>query len=76
MRFVPVKTTEQQSVLVLHRSRDLLVRQRDLCDSHLGEGMDGFSGDFVAGCWVGPPRRWATGRPFGVGAASPGAVIG
>jgi transposase len=28
MRFVPVKTVEQQAVLVLHRARDLLVRQR------------------------------------------------
>jgi transposase len=28
MRFVPVKTTERQSVLVLHRTRDLLVHQR------------------------------------------------
>ena len=28
MRFVPVKSAERQSVLVLHRSRDLLVRQR------------------------------------------------
>jgi transposase len=28
MRFVPVKSAEQQSVLSLHRSRDLLVRQR------------------------------------------------
>ncbi|MGG5823054.1 IS110 family transposase [Falsiroseomonas sp. HW251] len=28
MRFVPVKTSEQQAVLVLHRTRDLLVRQR------------------------------------------------
>jgi len=30
MRFVPVKTVEQQSVLVLHRSRDLLMRQRTM----------------------------------------------
>jgi transposase len=30
MRFVPVKTTEQQSTLMLHRSRDLLVRQRTM----------------------------------------------
>ncbi len=30
MRFVPVKSTEQQSVLVLHRSRDLLMRQRTM----------------------------------------------
>jgi transposase len=28
MRFVPVKTSEQQALLVLHRTRDLLVRQR------------------------------------------------
>jgi transposase len=28
MRFVPIKTAEQQSVLMLHRTRDLLVRQR------------------------------------------------
>ena len=30
MRFVPIKTAERQSVLVLHRSRDLLVRQRTM----------------------------------------------
>ena len=30
MRFVPVKTPEQQALLVLHRARDLLVRQRTL----------------------------------------------
>lgn len=30
MRFVPVKTPEQQAVLVLHRTRDLLVRQRTM----------------------------------------------
>lgn len=28
MRFVPVKTAEQQAALMLHRARDLLVRQR------------------------------------------------
>ncbi len=28
MRFVPIKSDEQQAVLVMHRSRDLLVRQR------------------------------------------------
>ena len=41
MRFVPVKTEEQQSVLVLHRSRDLLMRQRTMLlnalRSHLAE---------------------------------------
>ena len=30
MRFVAVKTTDQQSVLMLHRARDLLVRQRTM----------------------------------------------
>jgi transposase len=28
MRFVPVKSEEQQGTLMIHRSRDLLVRQR------------------------------------------------
>ena len=28
MRFVPVKTEEQQSALTMHRARELLVRQR------------------------------------------------
>ena len=28
IRFVPIKTTDQQAVLMLHRTRDLLVRQR------------------------------------------------
>jgi transposase len=28
MRFVPVKTAEQQAALMLHRARDLLIRQR------------------------------------------------
>ena len=30
MRFVPIKTAEQQAVLMLHRTRDLLVRQRTM----------------------------------------------
>jgi transposase len=30
MRFVPVKTVEQQAVLMLHRSRELLIRQRTM----------------------------------------------
>src|SRR5215510_6346303 len=28
MRFVPIKNVEQQAVLMLHRTRDLLIRQR------------------------------------------------
>ena len=30
MRFVPIKSVEQQGVLVLHRTRELLVRQRTM----------------------------------------------
>ena len=30
MHFVPIKTAEQQAVLMLHRTRDLLVRQRTM----------------------------------------------
>ena len=30
MRFVPIKSEDQQSVLMLHRARDLLVRQRTM----------------------------------------------
>jgi transposase len=30
MRFVPVKSADQQSVLMLHRARDLLIRQRTM----------------------------------------------
>jgi transposase len=31
MRFVPVKSPEQQSIMVLHRTRSILVRQRRSC---------------------------------------------
>jgi transposase len=52
MRFVPVKTIDQQAALMLHRSRDLLIRQRtqlfNALRAHLAElgmvaakGMDG-----------------------------------
>lgn len=41
MRFVPVKTVEQQSALLMHRGRELLVRQRTMLANalrgHLGE---------------------------------------
>jgi transposase len=30
MRFVPLKTVEQQSALMMHRARDLLIRQRTM----------------------------------------------
>jgi len=42
MRFVPVKTPEQQSVLMLHRSRELLVRQRTMLVNALRAHMAEF----------------------------------
>ena len=30
MRFVPVKAVQQQSALMMHRARDLLIRQRTM----------------------------------------------
>jgi len=42
MRFVPLKSAEQQAVLVLHRARDLLIRQRTMLSNalraHIGRG--------------------------------------
>ena len=35
MRFVPIKTKEQQTVLMLHRTRQLLVRQRTMISNAL-----------------------------------------
>jgi transposase len=42
MRFAPVKSAEQQAVLTLHRSRDLLVRQRTM----LINALRGHCGEF------------------------------
>src|ERR1700733_3695256 len=39
MRFVPIKGAEQQSVLMLHRTRDLLVRQRTMLVNALRSHM-------------------------------------
>jgi transposase len=39
MRFVPIKTVEQQAVLMLHRTRDLLVRQRTMLVNALRGAM-------------------------------------
>src|SRR5262249_56168009 len=42
MRFVPVKSTEQQGVLVLHRARELVVRQRTMLVNGLRAHMAEF----------------------------------
>src|SRR5580658_3183868 len=48
MRFVPLKTTEQQSALMMHRARDLLIRQRT-CWSMLCVGTWRNSADLSTG---------------------------
>lgn len=49
MRFVPMKTAEQQAILTMHRGRDLLIRQRTMLvnalRAHLAEsGIVGAQG--------------------------------
>ena len=41
MRFVPIKGTEQQAVLMLHRTRDFLVRQRTMLTNAFRENLAG-----------------------------------
>ena len=54
MRFVPIKSADQQALLMLHRTRDLLIRQRtqliNALRAHLAEfglvaetGREGFA---------------------------------
>jgi transposase len=43
MRFVPVKDVAQQSVLMLHRARTLLVRQRTMLVNALRANLAGFA---------------------------------
>jgi transposase len=42
MRFMPVKTEEQQAALMLHKSRDLLVRQQTMLVNALRAHMAEF----------------------------------
>jgi len=53
MRFVPIKTKEQQAVLMLHRTRQLLVRQRTMMSNalrgHLVVHHSGFDSLAVSG---------------------------
>jgi len=42
MRFVPLKSAEQQGVLMLHRTRDLLIRQRTMLSNALRAHMAEF----------------------------------
>jgi transposase len=58
MRYVAVKTTEQQAVLMLHKTRDLLVRQRTM----LINALRGHLGEYGVVTAKGPERhraRWS-----------------
>jgi transposase len=51
MRFVPVKDANQQSVLMLHRTRNLLVRQRAMLVNALRAHMAEFGITAPQGLW-------------------------
>jgi len=55
MRFVPVKNEEQQSALLLHRTRDLLIRQRTMLVNALRAHMAEFG--IIAPQGIGNVRR-------------------
>lgn len=50
MRFVPLKSAEQQAVLVLHRSRDLIIRQQTMLANALRAHMAEFGTIEKLGC--------------------------
>ncbi len=56
MRFVPIKTPEQQAVLVEHRTRELLVRQRIMLVNALRARLAEFG--IVAGVGMGWTSSW------------------
>jgi transposase len=64
MRFVPVKTQEQQANGIVFRARDLLVRQRS--SSVLGFQLVTRNGRCVRSAAVGRQRRGAGGRWYSV----------
>jgi transposase len=57
MRFVPTKSEQQQSGLMLHRSRQLLVRQRTMLSNAFRGHLAEFSQRCPSGCLVSDSRR-------------------
>src|SRR5260221_10968508 len=51
IRFVPIKTAEQQAILMLHRTRDLLVRQCTMLVNSLREPLAQFGLIASQGIW-------------------------
>jgi transposase len=73
MRSVAMKSTEQQAALSLHRTRNLLVKQRtqlvNMMRGLLAEFGHRYSRRFGAGAWVGAQDRY---RPSDAGCARDG----
>jgi transposase len=70
MRFVPVKTAEQQAALTMLGVRDLLVKQRTM----LINAMRGHAAEFgvtAAKSLPSPKRRYPTRKPFARAGTSP-----
>lgn len=66
MRFVPVKSIEQQSILMAHRTRSLLVRQRTTVTD-----PDQFRSGRQFAAWLGlTPRQLSTGGKTRLGGIS------
>ena len=64
MRFVPIKTREQQSILVLHRVRALLVRQRTAAVNALVASLAGSAlwSARASGKWTSCGDAWTNRR--------------
>jgi transposase len=59
MRFVPIKTQEQQTGLMLHRTRQLLVRQRTMLSNAIRGHMAASPSRAIAICdGYSSPARW------------------
>lgn len=65
MRFVAVKTTDQQAVLMLHKVRDLLVRQRTMLVNALRGHLAEFGIIAARGAWRRDSSNHGTARGTG-----------
>ncbi len=74
MRFVPVKSAEQQAALALHRTRDLLVRQRTQLVNMIRGLLAEFGIDMVRGLHHALAFCRAACRRRGARSAAPGAA--
>lgn len=62
MQFVPIKSAEQQSILMLHRTRDLFVRQRTMLVNSLRGQLAEFGLVASKGVWRVPELELSHGK--------------